>query len=82
MSKDLSPTMRAAVEYAKKHGNKIVRYPGGFWAREGWAGNEFSYGTSTIEALVSRGLAEYTRYQERKHGGAPFPIEAKLKEAA
>lgn len=33
---DLSPTMQSAIYYTKKHGNKIVRYPGGFWARTGW----------------------------------------------
>ena len=73
----LSPTMRDAIEYAKRHGNKLIRYPGGFWCAEGtrhpW------YGTTTVNALVDRGAAEYTKWQERM-SGSRFPIEITLKE--
>lgn len=74
----LSPTMQDAVEYARQHGNKLVRYPGGFWCAEGiqrpW------YGASTVNALVDRGAAEFTQWQERSKGGSKFPIEMTLKE--
>lgn len=75
---DLSPTMQACVEYAQQHGGKLARYPGGFWCRAGletWASPWF--GTSTVEALVKRGVAEYTRRKDGKHGG--FPIEVTIK---
>lgn len=74
---ELSPTMHDAVEYAKQHGNKLIRYPGGFWCAEGiqrpW------YGTTTINALVDRGVAEYTKWQGRENGWSGFPIEMTLK---
>ena len=74
----LSPTMLSALDYAKAHGNKIHRFPGGFWAANGWGGansDPFWYGASTIEALVKRGKMEYTVWQNRS-GGGKFPIEA------
>lgn len=74
----LSPTMRAAVIYAKKFQNKIVRYQGGYWARANWEGahKEHWFSTSTIQALVSRGLADYTQWQDGRAGH--FPIEVTL----
>lgn len=75
---ELSPTMHSAINFAKKNGDKLIRQPGGFWRAEGvqypW------FGSSTINALVDRGVAEYTQWQERKNGGQPFPIEMTLKE--
>lgn len=77
---ELSPTMRSAINYARNFNNKIVRYPGGYWARENWSGSsEHYFGTTTIQALVSRGLAEYTQWQE---GKSRFPIEITLTELA
>lgn len=71
----LSPEMQAAVEYAKAHDGKIVRYPGGFWAKGGvWNRSERWFGTTTIEALVARGVAEYTDWQYRKDGSR-FPTQ-------
>lgn len=77
MAEKLSVTMLDAVSYAKKFDNKIVRYPGGFWARENWAGErrEHYFGTTTIQALVDRGLAEYTKWQD---GRSRFPVEMTL----
>ena len=81
MSDVLSPTMREALICARERGNgKLLRYPGGFWAIEGWRGAHAGtwFGTSTIEALVSRGVAEYTAWKERGNG-TRFPIEMTVK---
>jgi len=75
----LSPTMEDLVRYMREHGGKIVRHPGGFWAHEGWIFRaELSYGTTSVEALVKRGVATYTKWQDRKSGNGRFPIEATL----
>jgi hypothetical protein len=73
----LSPTMQAAMAEIKQHG-ALERMPGGFWARPdaGWNGsapNAPWWGTSTVQALTARDVAQYTKWQENKHGGR-FPI--------
>ncbi len=67
----LSKTMKAALEYARSHGGYIDRYPGGYW---GFIGPD-SFGTTTIQALVSRGMMEYSVWHE---GSTRFPIKVKL----
>lgn len=79
-SSSLSPTMRALVEFMKQHGNEIHRHPGGFWAQKGWSqwntgGNWF--GASSVQALVARGVAEYSEYQQGR-SAVRFPIAARL----
>ena len=70
----LSKTMQECADRMRANGGLIWRYPGGYW---GWGGNlSGSFGTSTVEALVSRGVAEYSRWQNGRSGR--FPIEAKL----
>jgi len=67
--------MQGALAHACNHGAKLVRFPGGFWAREGWTLHSgIYYGTTTVQALVDRGRMKYTKWQEGKHGR--FPIEA------
>lgn len=79
---ELSTTMRAAIDYAQRNGGKLIRYPGGFWAPEGWRqGHGNHFGASTIQALVSRGIAEYTGWQDRSSGGR-FPIEVTVNVSA
>lgn len=74
----LTQKMQSALKFANDHGGKIARYPGGFWMEEDFksvAGRRvISFGTSTVEALVSRGLMVYSKWQEGKH--RTFPIEA------
>lgn len=72
----ISKTMRIAIELAKEHGGKLTRYPGGFWGGPDWNG-ERHVGTTTIEALVKRGMMTYTNYQTGRDR-RPFPIEATL----
>ena len=73
MAKALTPTMHHARVYARKHGGKLYRYPGGYWAKPNWQQSEHSFGTLTIEGLVSRGVAEYSDWREGRNGR--FPVE-------
>lgn len=78
---DLSPTMREALDYASKHGGQLERFPGGYWCEPGrtqWDVNpHVSFSTSTVNALVSRGLAEYTEWKDGRNGR--FPIRMTVK---
>jgi hypothetical protein len=71
--------MRNAIDYANEHGGRLIRYPGGFWCKDGlmeWQRPWF--GATTIEALVKRGVAEYTKWFEGSR--ARFPIEVTMRE--
>lgn len=78
---DLSPTMRAALEFAKKHGGELIRSGGGYWGalpeRKMGIQSIVTYGTPTVQALVSRGLAEYTEWKDGRNGR--FPIRMSVK---
>lgn len=67
----LTRTMRACLAYVTQHDGKILRSPGGFWGDRGatW------FWTTTVEALVTRGLLHYSGWHE---GATRFPIEAML----
>ena len=73
----LSKTMKAAVNYAAANGGIIKRFPGGFWGEPNgsgsWDGVRW-FGTTTIQALVSRGVFVYSSWHE---GASRFPIEVK-----
>lgn len=71
---ELSETMKRCIAGMRQYNNMIDRYPGGFW-RCGATGG-LTFGTSTVEALVARGIAEYTEWRE---GRQRFPIRAALK---
>lgn len=78
-----TPTMAKAIERAKDCDNKLVRGPGGFWAKEGWnpsmpgIKNVDFFGTTTINALVARQLMIVTK-RKRGRGMSVFPIEVEL----
>ncbi|MDF2434757.1 MAG: hypothetical protein JWP44_4388 [Mucilaginibacter sp.] len=73
---NLSPRMSALVEFMKAGDGSVYRHPGGHWRRsKTWDGD--SFGASSVEALVKRGVAEYTDWQEGRNGR--FPIRATLK---
>lgn len=73
-TRKLSHMMLQLAAEMRKHGF-VTRHPGGFWCCGSYsiAG---SYGTSTVEALVLRGVAEYSEWQEGRNG--LFPIRATL----
>jgi hypothetical protein len=76
-NENLSPTMADLIDCMRKNGNKVHRYQGGYWAREGWLYGQGGYfGTGTVEALVGRGLAHYTEWKEGRN--MRFPIVAEL----
>lgn len=84
ITETVSNTMTQAIAYAKMHGGKLTRYPGGFWTHEGAYANNthpVTFGTSTVAALVMRGVMRYSRFQESTRGFGRFPIEAELVEA-
>jgi hypothetical protein len=72
----LTQTMQAAAVHAQRHGGALVRHPGGFWygAAQDLQRDSKHFGTPTVQALVSRGVAEYTEWQEGRNG--KFPIRA------
>jgi hypothetical protein len=78
----LSKEMQFAVEAMKAHGRKMYRSPGGFWMAYTQGDTRLAsdngriFGTLTVEALVKRGIAEYTDWRDGRNGR--FPIEATL----
>lgn len=81
MNEELSPKMVSAIKHMARNGNKVVRYPGGYWASEHWhAWSGPCFGTPTIEAIVRRGYAEYTVWKDGR--ASRFPIECGLTQRA
>lgn len=80
MKPEMSSTMRQAMDYARKHGGELERFPGGYWclpSRTQWTiVGAVTFGTSTIAGLVGRGLAEYTAWKDGRNGS--FPIRMRL----
>jgi hypothetical protein len=72
--KKLSPVMQQLIDSMRADGGTVARHPGGFWYPT--AKGATWYGTSTVEAIVARGAAEYSKWQEGRNGR--FPIEARL----
>lgn len=79
MTKTLSRTMTYVLREARRHG-KLIREPGGFWTFPGCAHSrgavpDWYAGTTTINALVERGVMTFGERKESRSGGS-FPIEA------
>jgi hypothetical protein len=74
----LSPTMKECADRIRSHCGVIVRYPGGFWCVENTAGETVAptYGTTTVEALVKRGVLQYCEWRENRNGR--FPTRARM----
>jgi hypothetical protein len=68
--------MEAAIQDMREHQGKLVRRPGGYWLTESGAFIRPIWGTSTIEAIVRRGFACYTSWQQGQRGS--FPVEVAL----
>lgn len=69
----LTAPMQRALAAMRQHG-ALHRYPGGFWARPDWDWRGESFGTSTIEAVVTRGHAAYTEWKDGRHGRFPITV--------
>lgn len=76
LAQALSPTMERAVLFIRQNKNTIHRFPGGYWAQDTWKHDGPHFGTTTIDALVWRGVLFYTAFQSHKTG--QFPIRAEL----
>jgi hypothetical protein len=76
--KPLTKTMQQLIEHMRHEGGGFIyRHPGGFWSKApGYFMRAQTFGTSSVEALVSRGIAEYVEWQEGRNGR--FPVKAKL----
>ena len=78
MSKPLSATMVACIDFAREHGG-LIRMQGGYWTKRGagWSGASPDaewFGTNTVQACVSRGELTYSEYRDGRSGR--FPIAA------
>lgn len=76
----LTRKMIDCLFHLRTSGGSLVRFPNGYWARKGWSAWQGPcFGTSTIEALVRRGVCAYTLWKEAgRVGGAKFPIEVSV----
>lgn len=73
----MTKTMHQLVQFMKENGGEVYRHPGGFWGRrEGYGYLQHSFGTSSVEAIVTRGVAAYTEWKDGKRGR--FPVVARL----
>lgn len=74
----LSPEMQRCLDFVRANDGQIHRHPGGFWAARAFdvrSGAEH-FGTTTVEALVSRGVLVYSQWKENRAGR--FPTQATL----
>jgi len=80
MTKPLTKTMLSCIDFARAHGNELVRSPGGFWAHRGWRmpADGPWFGSTTVRALLVRGAVEWSEWSPSKNGRT-FPIAARLK---
>lgn len=75
--KGLTPNMKKAIKLARKNNGKLKRYDGGYWAGSDWENpKDEYYGTRTIEGLVLRGAAVYTKRRYRRNWS--FGVEITL----
>jgi hypothetical protein len=76
---DLTVTMQQAITLMKRNGGALHRFPGGFWAAEGFRQNGIyrmpSFGAKTIQGLVDRGIANYTVWKGGRNGRFPIVVE-------
>lgn len=75
MPRELSDTMRRAINWAAAGDGKLHRHPGGVWGASGDK-RDGHFPTSTILALIARGLATVTAERKGPHGR--FPTEVTL----
>jgi hypothetical protein len=76
---ELSPTMLEAQALAAKYGGQLERYPGGFWSVPGisqWSRGYPFFGTTTVHAMVKRGVATYCEFRGGRNGD--FPVKVRI----
>lgn len=73
---ELTPTMQKALAQMRAAGDKMNRYPGGFWKTD--RVNPVSFGTPTMNALHARGLVVWSEHRKRAGEESSFPIQATI----
>jgi hypothetical protein len=68
--------MLRAVDFMSKHNGKIHRHPGGYWTSDPFETYADVFNSSTVAALVDRGVARYVEWKVGYRG--KFPIVAEL----
>lgn len=79
MKAPLSKTMLALIKFMREHNGHVWRHPGGFWQNANWIHRYSCFSSATVEALISRGIAEYDEHKAGKL--FDFPIRATLTQA-
>lgn len=79
----LSGVMAGVLGETIEYGGKLVRHAGGFWTYPGclWTNNapDWHAGTTTVNALVTRGRLRYTEWRQGSRDR--FPIAAEVVDA-
>jgi len=72
--------MHRAIGYANRHGGKLHRSPGGYWAEKGFDPDKHPdatyFGTNTVDGMVKRGIGTYTSHRTNSRGD--FAVEFTL----
>lgn len=78
----VSPTMQGALDAAREHGGRLVRWPGGFWTypdcptRGGGSWDTdyptWSVAAGTIKSLLARGLVREVDWREARGFNGPY----------
>lgn len=62
----LSPEMARCLDFVRRHEGQIYRHNGGYWAAKEWrSGTGESFRATTVEALVLRGMLEYSDWYDK-----------------
>lgn len=74
----MTDTMFLCIDFMHSNGGVLHRQPGGFWTDSAnYSPYQRTFGTSTVQGLVRRGVAEYVEWQEGRSG--KFPIKAQVR---
>lgn len=76
--KALSPAMRKAIDMARQHVVLEKNVYVGRWCWPGWhlgISQNPGFDSRTIQALVDRGLMEYTEWRQGPYPGAPAEVK-------
>lgn len=82
MSTEVSETMHEVLRFMRAQVDQsIYRHQGGYWSGPQLLTFYHTWGTSTVQGLVKRGLIEYCAWRSSTRGGPDFPVAAKLTQA-
>jgi hypothetical protein len=70
-----SPLWKSAIQYARAKDGNFYRVAGGYWYFDKYRNSQY-VGTTTVEAIVKRGIATYTEWKQGRF--RTFPVKATL----